>query len=331
MEAYIIGTGVSIPERTISNEELSPQLGFDPDFIFNRSGIKNRRWVGPGIKTSDLASDSLCRALEDAGKNGSDLDYIIFGTMTPDRFIPGCATAVQTQVGLPSVPCLDIRAACCNALYGLQISKALIENSTAQIIALCLAEIQSSFLDLSPESGTISMLFGDGASTLVVSREANEGALRVVDILLESDGAYINSLGIHSPGTEFRSEHIPQKIAANNIPQMEGRIVILHSLRKTGEACLKILERNNLTVADLSWIVPHQANANLLRELARNLGFPEERVVSVLPEFGNTSSASIGIALDTLRKSTKLESRNLILIPAFAAGFTWGAALCEIT
>jgi 3-oxoacyl-[acyl-carrier-protein] synthase III len=320
MNAFITSSGTYLPERVVTNEELGAQLTIDPAQIFKSSGIRERRWANPGTTTSALASSALQNAL-----NGPTeaIDYLLFGSMTPDRFIPGSASAIQTAVGLREIPCLDIRAACCNTLYGLQLGRALVTSGAATNVAICLAEVQSRFLHLAPEAATTSMLFGDGAAALVVSSEPGEGALEIVDVHLATDGEYVDDLGIRSPGSEFGRE-------GDVYPRMVGQSVILQASRKMLSACQIVLERNQLDIGQVSWIVPHQANANLLAQLARGLGLKDTaKVISVIEHTGNTSSASMGIALDKLRRSGDLKSGDYVLMPAFAAGFTWGSALCR--
>lgn len=333
MSAFIIGSGTCLPETVVTNEEIAATLGLDPEQIFKSSGIRSRRWTKTGATTSSLAAEALSLALADCGLGPEAIDYLIFGTMTPDRFIPGSAPAVQSALGLGAIPCLDIRGACCNALYGLQLARALVQSGAATTVALCLAEVQSAFLRLRPEAGSLSMLFGDGASALIISANGTgRNALEVLDVLLETDGKYTDDLGIRSPGSEFGavSTHAPDGFGDDYAPRMNGQSVILHASRRMVSASRALLERNQLNVNDIQWVVPHQANANLLAQVARGLGLANrESVVSVLAETGNTSSASMGIALDNLRRSGRLRPGDKLLLPAFAAGFTWGAALCR--
>ena len=330
MPAFIIGSGTSIPDRVVSNEEIAPSLGLDPEQIFKSSGILRRRWADAGTTTSALASVALQTAITDAGVLPEEIDYLIFGTMTPDRLIPGSAPTVQRTLGLGQIPCLDIRQACCNPLYALQIATALIGANLASRVAICLAEIQSAWLDMSPESGTTSMLFGDGASALIVTGDTRSNSLEVIDIALATDGGYVDDLGVRGPGTEFGTAASGNE---NSKPRMVGQSVILNASRKIMAACQDVLKRNSLQVADIRWLVPHQANANLLAQIARGLHFPVENggLISVLEDLGNTSSASMGIALDSLRRSARIGPGDYLLLPAFGAGFSWGAGLCRAT
>jgi 3-oxoacyl-[acyl-carrier-protein] synthase-3 len=322
--AYIVGSGSSLPAREVTNEELGPRLGLTPAEIEKSSGIRARRWAGEGENTSELAAAALEEALGDAGVAPVEVDYLILGTMTPDVQIPGPAPAVQTRAGLGAIPALDIRAACCNLLYGVEIAGALIRAGRARRVALCLAEIQSRWLKLAPEDGTLSMLFGDGAAALVLSAEARPGALAVGDVLLATDGQYADELGVRAPGTRFGDR------PADRWPRMNGQTIILHAARKMTAACQELLARNHLQPHDIDWLVPHQANLNLMKGLARALGMPAEALVSIVETTGNTSSASMGLALDRLRRSGRLRPGQRILMPAFAAGFTWGAGLLTV-
>jgi 3-oxoacyl-[acyl-carrier-protein] synthase III len=332
-KAFIIGTGKYLPVRVVPNEEIAGQLGLAPEQILKSSGIRRRRWAEPGTTTSSLAAGALQEALADAGLEAEDVDYLIFGTMTPDRFIPGSSPSVQKALSLREIPCLDIRATCCNALYAMQLARALVTSNAARRVAVCLAEVQSAWLDLTPQSGTISMLFGDGASAFIVSDEARASALEIIDVHLATDGSYVDDLGVRRPGTEFGPGASPhtQEPRGDYLARMNGQSVILQASRKIVAACQTVLARNELSVADVRWLVPHQANANLLAQVARGLRFPTdtEGVVSVLEDTGNTSSASMGIALDTLRRSARVGASDYLLLPAFGAGFTWGAALCR--
>lgn len=334
MQAFIIGSGTHAPDRVVTNEEIAESLGLTAEQIFKSSGIRRRHWAARDTTTSELAAAALERAMADTGCQPGDVDYLLMGTMTPDRFIPGSAAAVQRRAALGEIPCLDLRAACCNMLYGLQVARALVTSGAARTVALCLAEIQSVWLDLSAASGTLSMLFGDGAAALIIAAERRPLAIEIVDVALATDGSYTDDLGVRAPGSEFNNtDTAAGAIDADDFkPRMSGQSVILQAARRMPAICHEVLRRNQLTVADVDWIVPHQANANLLAQVARHLRFNAEggRVVSLLEEYGNTSSASMGMALDHLRHSGRLQAGDVMLMPAFAAGFTWGAGLGRV-
>jgi 3-oxoacyl-[acyl-carrier-protein] synthase III len=331
VKAYITGSGSYLPPQVVTNEALAGELTLEAERMFKSSGIRERRWAAPGTTTSSLAVVALEHALTDAGITATQVDYLLCGTMTPDRFIPGSASAIQKGAVLREIPCLDIRAACCNALYALQLASSLVTSGLAGNVAICLAEVQSRYLDLTPESATISMLFGDGAAALIVSREPRRRSLEILDILLATDGGFVDDLGVRCPGTEFGTGNDRQGGDRREafFPRMNGHSVILQASRRMVAGSRALLERSHLGPADVDWIVPHQANGNLLAQVARGLGATKAEVISVLEDFGNTSSASMGIALDALRRSERVKPGDYLLLPAFAAGFTWGAALCR--
>jgi 3-oxoacyl-[acyl-carrier-protein] synthase III len=325
VKAYIVGSGMYVPDRIVANEEISERLALEPEQIWKSSGVRNRHWAPEGTPTSALAAPALEAAIADAGLTSADVDYLLLGTMTPDRFIPGTAPQLQKTLSLGAIPCLDIRATCCNTLYGLQIAKGLVLSEAVKNVALSFAEVQSAWLDLSPAAGKVSMLFGDGAAALIVSNRKTDLSLEILDVLLETDGSFVDDLGIRSPGSKFISP-----ASDDYKPRMNGQAVIRHAAQKIVAACETVLARNSLTINDISWVVPHQANSNLLQQVARNLNFSKDAgVISVLENYGNTSSASIGIALDSLRRSGRIKPNDYLLLPAFGAGFTWGAALCR--
>lgn len=334
MKAFITASGTCLPERIVSNDEIAPKLGLTAEQIFDSSGIRNRRWAEPGTRTSTLATLALRRALHSASLHVDQIDFLLMGTMTPDRFIPGSAPAIQKQLGLPHIPCLDIRAACCNMIYGLEIARSLVRTHTAGNVALCFADVQSGWLDMSHASGTTSMLFGDGASAIIVSGTDSKGSLEIIDVLLRTDGSYIDDLGVRCPGTEFgNSIGGAWAQSSDYLPRMIGQKVLLRASRSMAAACRALLLRSGVHEHEIAWIVPHQANAHVMKQLMRALGLSRypERLISVIEEYGNTSSASMGIALDHLRKCGHIAKGDYVLLPAFGAGFTWGAALCKAT
>jgi 3-oxoacyl-[acyl-carrier-protein] synthase III len=321
--SYIISTGSYLPNRVVTNDELGEMFEVVPSSIEKKSGIEERRWADKTEKTSDLAVRALLDSLSRRNLNPEAVSYLLVGTMSPDRFIPGCAPSIQAAAGLRQIPALDIRAGCCNLLYALQLADALLRCSKQGLVAITLAEIQSRYLSFAPEDAYLSMLFGDGAASMIVASEEESGALEILDILLETDGRFVNDLGVASPGTEFESNSLSR-------PQMNGLGVISAAKRRLTATCREVLSRNELTIADIDWMVPHQANANLLRIIIDDLGFPDERLIKVLSTTGNTSSASMGIALHSLTQRSELKSNDLVLLAGFGTGFTWGAGLCRV-
>ena len=260
------------------------------------------------------------------------IGLIVAGTMTPDHQVPGIGPIIQAKLGLRHIPCLDIRTACCNPLYGFEIAAALVKNQRAAHVLIVGAEIQSKGLKMAPEAKDVSALFGDGAGACVVARSERPGSIRLMDIELFTDGKFARDLGVMAPGTGNGTRWFDDDPRYRDLyyPVMNGKTVILHSARKLGDAARTILRRHNLTAQDLDLVIPHQANANLLLASCHQLEIPAAKMVSVLEWCGNTSSASILIALDWAYEQRQIRSGSHILFLAFGAGFAWGAALGKV-
>ncbi|NOT63202.1 MAG: ketoacyl-ACP synthase III [Acidobacteria bacterium] len=330
MSCYLTGFGASLPEHEITNAELAPQLGVTPEFIESNSGIRMRRWVAADESASTLATEAVQAALRDAELEASQLDYLIGGTLSPDYQVPGIAPLVQRGLAdCRAIPTLDIRQGCAAILYALQLAQGLLATGAAQHIACVGAEAQSKGLDIHPRSADLSMLFGDGAGAVIAAAEpkSNGLSLRVLDVWIASDGNFAEDLIVRAPGTANGAHWFGDDSATHGA--MNGRTVILQAVRKLGEAALAITERNHLTLEQIEVIVPHQANLNLLRTLSQRLAVPLERFVINVDRFGNTSGASAFLALHQAYAENRWHEGAYVLVLAFGAGFTWGAALLQ--
>ncbi len=339
MNCYITGYGAALPERVVTNEELAPRLGVAPEWIEANSGIRARRWAAADQASSDLARRAVRDALLDAGLIAGQIDYFIGCTLSPDYQVPGIAPIVQRKVeGCRQVPAVDIRVGCAAILYSLQLARALIESRAAIAIACFGAEAQSKGLDLDRRSAEVSMLFGDGAGAIIVTAESllrNDSqalVLRVDDVLIATDGSFAEELMVRSPGTANGARWFDKEQFENRLHtcSMQGRSVILHAVRKLADAANLITKRNGISIEEIDLIVPHQANANLLRSLANRLAVAPERVITNVDRYGNTSGASAFLALWQASREGRLRPGGRVLILAFGAGFTWGAALCRV-
>lgn len=332
MTTCIVGTGRHLPEQVIETKDLEPTFGTSEEWIIKNTGVRTRYWAEQATATSDLAVGAAEQALIKSGLKVQEIDYLIAGTMTPDHQVPGIGPIIQAKLGLRHIPCLDIRVACCNPLYGFEIATALVESQRAGHVLLVGAEVQSTGLKLAPEARDVSLLFGDGAGACVIARRERPGSIRLMDIELFTDGKFAKDLGVMAPGTGNGIRWFDDDPRHRDLyfPVMNGKTVILHAARKIGDAALSILSRHDLSPQDIHLVIPHQANANLLVAIARQLGIPEEKIVSVLEWCGNTSSASILIALDWAYEQRQIRSGNHILFLAFGAGFAWGAALGKV-
>lgn len=332
MDGLIVGTGSFVPERVVANAELAQALGTDPEWIRKNTGITTRHWVAGPESASELATEAARMAIRRADLPTDAVDYLIAGTMSPDHQVPGIGPLIQTRLGLKQIPCLDIRVACCSALYGFELGSALIDSSRASHVLLVGTEVQSKGLRIAGEAKEITPLFGDGAGACVISRVARPGAIRLLDVALFTDGKFAKDLAVLAPGTGNGKRWHDDDPQHRDLyyPVMNGKTVILHAARKIGDAAIWILRRHNLSAQDIHLVIPHQANANLLLAIARQLEIPEEKIVSVLQWCGNTSSASVLIALDWAYQQQLISSGSHILFLAFGAGFAWGAALGKV-
>jgi 3-oxoacyl-[acyl-carrier-protein] synthase-3 len=339
VSCFITGYGSALPERVVTNAELAPMLGVTPDWIEANSGIRERRWVDADQAASDLAVAAVRDALSDAGTGAEDVDYLIACTLSPDYQVPGIAPIVQRKLeGCRGVPAVDLRAGCAAILYSLQMARGLIESQAANTVVCFGAEAQSKGLDLHPRSADLSMLFGDGSGAVVVSRESRlaekaiEYLVRLDDILIETDGSFAEDLIVRAPGTANGARWLDadQLAAGWHHGSMQGRTLILQAVRKLSDAALRITERNCVSLDGIDLVIPHQANANLLRALAKKLSISEERIVTNLDRFGNTSGASAFLALWQAHLEHRFRPGSYALVLAFGAGFTWGAALCRV-
>lgn len=338
MSCFITGYGAALPERVVTNAELAPMLGVTPDWIEANSGIRERHWVDADQAASDLAVAAVRDALRDAGTRAEEVDYLIACTLSPDYQTPGIAPIVQRKIaGCGHVPAIDLRAGCAAILYSLQLARGLIESRAARTVVCFGAEAQSKGLDLHPRSADLSMLFGDGAGALVLTDGSNltdkarEYLVRIDDILIETDGSFAEDLIVRAPGTANGARWLDESNIESRIHHgsMQGRNVILQAVRKLSDSADRILARNGLSANEVDLVIPHQANANLLAALARKLCIATDRVVMNVDRLGNTSGASAFLALSQAHVEGRIMPGSHLLILAFGAGFTWGAALAS--
>lgn len=337
MSCYITGSGAALPERIVSNAELAPLLNVTADWIESNSGIRERRWADAKQSTSDLATQALSDALYNANISAEQVDYLIGCTLSSDYQTPGIAPLVQRKLaGCRQIPAIDLRAACSGILYSLQLGHSLITAKAAKTIACFGAEVQSKGLDISHRNAELSMLFGDGAGAIVLCDEPqkseNHFSLKIEDVLIATDGNFAEDLLVRAPGTGNGAHWIDaDQITANlHYGAMNGRTVIMQAVKKMTDAATEILARNQVSLHQVSALIPHQANANLLRVLSNRLQFPQERVICNIDRYGNTSGASAFLALWQAQREQRLEIHSYALILTFGAGFTWGAALCKV-
>jgi len=303
--AAACGLGAALPARLVGNDEATSRLGVDAAWVERRTGIHERRWAAPGDHLHDLAADAGRRALADAGVAAADLDLVLVATVTADQVTPACAPLVATALGATRAGALDVGAACTGFVSALGLGAAMIEAGRAARVLVIGAEILSRHLDL--EDRQTAVLFGDGAGAVVLEAEA--GA-RIGPVILGADGA-LGNLITAPRDTGFIA--------------MEGHAVFVEAVRRMSEASLAACAAADLALEDIDLFVFHQANARILGSLVERLGLPPDRVVSAIARTGNTSAASIPLALNHARESGQLQPGARVLLTAFGAGVTWAS------
>jgi 3-oxoacyl-[acyl-carrier-protein] synthase-3 len=322
LRTVIAGTGSYLPEKIITNADLVKMVDTTDEWIVSRTGIRERRMAAPEEATSDLATNAASAALEMAEVDPADLDLIIVATLTPDHHFPSTAGFVQRNLGAVKAAAFDIEAACTGFIYALTIGDLFIRTGTYKRVLVIGAEVLTRFLDW--EDRNTCVLFGDGAGAAVLV--PGEGDRGIVSTHLHSDGRMAELL--YTPAGVSRipitKEAIDQKL---NTVKMQGNEVFKIAVTKLSEVVDEVLKANDLNEKDIDFLVPHQANFRIIRATARKLKLPMEKVIVTVDRHGNTSAASVPMALDVAVRSGKIVPGNRVLLEAFGGGFTWGAAL----
>ncbi|MEO8587678.1 MAG: beta-ketoacyl-ACP synthase III [Acidobacteriota bacterium] len=321
--ATIAGTGRAVPERVLTNADLMTMVETSDEWITSRTGIRERRMAGPGDILSDFCVRAANPAMEAAGVGPTDLDTIILATCTPDHPIPGAAPVVQQKLGAKRAAAFDLNAACSGWLYGLHVADGLIQSGKAKTILLVGAEFLTRFTDYTDRSTCV--LFGDGAgATILKATKADHG---VLSTSIHSDGEGSTFISMPGGGSTFPPNRPESLDKGLMYIQMKGGETFKVAIRSMVDVCKEVLAESGFTTADVSWFLPHQANERILTATAERLQIPPERCMNNIERYGNTSAASIPIALDEYARDGRLKRGDLILITAFGGGLTWGAAL----
>ncbi|MBF0456766.1 MAG: ketoacyl-ACP synthase III [Nitrospirae bacterium] len=322
MRARILSTGSYVPSRRLTNAELEKMVDTSDKWIMERTGIKERRIAAEGENTSDLAYEASKTALDRAGISADSLDLIIVATITGDMPIPATACFLQHRLNAPNAAAFDINAACSGFLFGLSATNAYIKSGMYKRILLVGAEALSRFTDW--EDRNTCVLFGDGAGAAIL--EATDGPSGVMSVDIHSDGTYWELLNLPGGG----SKHPPSKEAEANrmyYIKMKGNETFKIAVRTLEKLVLDALQKNNLDASDIALLIPHQANLRIISATASRLGIGMERVMVNLDRCGNTSAASIPIALDEAASTGRIKEDDYILLEAFGGGLTWASAV----
>ena len=326
LRSRIVGMGHYLPERVVPNAELCTWMENSDEWIHQRSGIRERRWVNGNVGASELAEHAARQALAEAGRSVEEVDMILFATLSPDLNFPGSGCLLGARLGIPGVPAMDVRTQCTGFLYSLATADSMVRSGMARCVLVVGAEVHSSGLDLSTRGRDVSVLFGDGAGAAVVT--ATDGPSMLVDHELHADGRYAEILMVEAPASRLTPRLTPEMLQeGRHYPSMDGKAVFKHAVEKLPKLVHSILERNGYTLDDVALLVPHQANMRINELVARHLALPPERVMHNIQKYGNTTAASIPIALHEAVQEGRVRSGDLVLLAGLGAGLTWGASL----
>jgi 3-oxoacyl-[acyl-carrier-protein] synthase-3 len=322
IHARITGTGSYAPKKIITNHDLEKLVDTSDEWITERTGIKERRIAEKGQATSDLAYEASRKALKAAGIGAEELDLILVATMTPDKILPSMGCVLQEKLGAKNAASFDIYAACSGFIYGMSVANAFIKSEMHKNILLVGAEILSRFTDW--EDRTTCILFGDGAGAVVIQRHA--GKRGILSTHLHSDGALGDLIEVPGGGAQHPASHDTIRKRMHFI-KMKGNETFKSAVRSLEGVVQEALDHNKVKPEDIDFLVPHQANLRIIQAMAQRLNMPMEKVVLTLPKYGNTSAASIPMALDEAVRDGRIRENHLLLFEAFGGGLTWASAL----
>ncbi len=324
----ILGVGSYVPEKVVSNDDLAKMMTTSDEWIQQRSGIKERRFIEEdGIGASDLAVPACKAAFDHARIEKDEIDAIIFATLSPDYNFPGSGCLLGHKLGLPGVPALDVRNQCSGFLYGLSVADAWVRADMYKNVLLVGGEVHSTGLDFTDRGRDVAVLFGDGAGAVVVgaSRDDDHGLL---SICLHADGVGAEHLWVEAPASKYIPRLTPEMLEeARHYPRMKGKQVFRWATDKMPEVANEALEKAGLAIGDVDLFVPHQANMRINQLVGWRLELDEEKVVHNIEKFGNTTAATIPMALDKAFKEGRVKEDTVVLYAAFGAGYTWAGGV----
>lgn len=321
--AILKGTGSYLPEKVVTNLDLEAKLDTSNKWIVERTGILQRRIAEKGVTSSDLAVPAVKKAMDAAGIGPKDVDLIVTGTSTPDMGFPSTSCFIEKKLGIEQCIAFDVTAACCGFLYALSTAEKFVKSGAAKYAVAIGAEVMSSIVDWEDRSTCV--LFGDGAGAVVLKRGEDGDGVGIIDSQLYADGKYSDILKHPGYGTIYR--HEPE---GTPYLKMNGNETFKMAVRLLSAAFEKIIEKNNLSVADIDLFVVHQANIRIINMIAKYLSLPKEKVFLNISKYGNTSAASVPIALDQAISTGQIGKGSLVLVGAFGGGLTWGTSLLRI-
>ncbi len=330
----ITGLGYYVPENVVTNDDLSKVMDTDDAWIQERTGIQERRHVvkGDGDTTTTMGVKAAKIAIERAGIDKDDIDFIIFATLSPDYYFPGPGVLVQRDLGIKTVGALDVRNQCSGFIYGISVADQYIKSGMYKNILVIGSELHSHGLDMTTRGRGVSVIFGDGAGAAILSREedTNKG---ILSTHLHSEGQHAEELSLIAPGmgkrwvTDIIADADPND--ESYFPYMNGQFVFKNAVVRFSEVIMEGLNQNKLSPTDIDLLVPHQANLRISQFVQKKFGLDDNQVFNNIMKYGNTTAASIPIALTEAWESGKVNSGDLVVLAAFGSGFTWGSAIIK--
>ena len=325
--SIILGTGRAVPSRVVTNDQLAGLMDTSDEWIRARTGIRERRWITPGETGVDLGLEASRQALDAAGMEPGEIEAIVYATISPDRFLPGNGVYLQTRLGLGPVPAIDIRMQCAGFVYALSVADAFIRSGVYRRILVVGQEIQSTRMDVSSRGRHTAVLFADGAGAVVLGA-TDEPGRGILTFDLHSDGAFAEKLWVEEPGSLLNPTVNAERYEAGNyFLQMDGKEVFRHAVNRMPESVRTCLGRLGLSTADIALLIPHQANMRISELVQRHLELSDSQVYNNIERFGNTTSATIPIALDECVRAGRVAAGDLVVFTAFGSGFVWGSVV----
>ncbi|HLL22898.1 MAG TPA: beta-ketoacyl-ACP synthase III [Kofleriaceae bacterium] len=321
----IMGIGMNVASRVVTNDDLAKVMETSNEWIIERTGIEQRRWVVEGETGSTMAAKASEEAIRRAGIAPKDIDLIIYATLSPDFNFPGTAVFVQRALGLKDIPCLDIRQQCTGFIYGLSIADAYIRTGNFKHVLVIGSEVHSTGLDVSTAGRDVTVLFGDGAGAVVVGRATDDRSM-ILSTHIHADGSEAEILWTEYPASAYHPRITAEAMAERrHYPAMNGKKVFKHAVMKMPAAIMEGMVTNNLKLEDIDMLIPHQANLRINQMVTKMIGLPEEKTHNNIQKYGNTTAASIPICMHEAIELGKIKPGNLVCLVAFGAGLTWGS------
>jgi 3-oxoacyl-[acyl-carrier-protein] synthase-3 len=323
--SYIAGLGHYIPERKVTNKDLEKIMDTTDEWIVERTGINSRHWADvEKDSTSNMGTRAALKALENADLKPQDVDFIIFCTLSPDYSFPGGGVMVQEQLGIDTIGALDIRNQCSGFVYGLSVADQFIKSGMYKTVLVIGSEIHSTGLDKTTRGRNVSVIFGDGAGAAVL-RATDKPGQGILSTHLHSQGKFAEELVVMEPSSRSinRMEYLPEQI----FPIMNGSNVFKHAVTRFPEVIMEALNKNGYTPSDINLLIPHQANLRISQFIQKTMKLSDDQVYNNIMRYGNTTAASVPIALSEAWQEGKVKEGDLICLAAFGSGFTWASAL----